>query len=61
MRITRETLFAIINIQTISVDGTMINLFNQKGEAEYFIEVVGIKYSKEACDNRPMDEQQRRT
>jgi hypothetical protein len=42
MRITKETLFAILNLQTMSVDGTMMNLFSQRGDADYVIEVVGM-------------------
>ena len=43
MRISKESLFNLLNLQTIGPDGTMINLFNQRGDAEYVIEVVGIK------------------
>ena len=42
MRITKETLFNILNLQTISSDGNMINLFSQRGDADYLIEVVGM-------------------
>jgi hypothetical protein len=42
MRISKESLFNILNLQTIANDESMINLFSQRGDAEYVIEVVGI-------------------
>jgi len=41
MRITKESLFNILNIQTISNEGTLINMFAPRGDADYVIEVIG--------------------
>jgi hypothetical protein len=41
MRISKESLFNILNLQTIATDESMINLFSQRGDADYLIEVVG--------------------
>jgi len=41
MRISRESLFNILNIQTIAPEGNLTNMFNQRGDPEYVIEVVG--------------------
>ena len=46
MRITKETLFNILNLQTISTDGNMIHLFSQRGDADYVIEVVGMDFTR---------------
>lgn len=43
MHIGKETLFAILNLQSISTDGQMVNLFGQRGDADYVIEVVGME------------------
>lgn len=55
MRITKETLFNILNLQTISSDGNMINLFSQRGDADYLIEVVGMTVCCNSHD-RSLDE-----
>ena len=41
MRITKESLFTVLNLQTLSTDGNMMNMFSQRGDADYVIEVVG--------------------
>jgi len=41
MRITKEALFNILNIQTISNEEMLINMFAPRGEVDYVIEVVG--------------------
>lgn len=55
MRINRETLFNILNLQTLNSEGMMINLFAQRGDADYVIEVVGSSTGR-ASNNRPLDE-----
>jgi hypothetical protein len=42
MRISKETLFAIQNMQMMDTDGTVMKLFNPRGDPEYRIEVLGI-------------------
>jgi hypothetical protein len=41
MRISKETLFNILNMQSISKDETLMNMFAPRGDADYVIEVVG--------------------
>jgi len=41
MRITRDSLFQILNLQTLTIDGNLVNLFTQRGEPDYVIEVIG--------------------
>jgi hypothetical protein len=42
MSITKEVMFQILNLRTISPDGSFTNMFTPKGDPEYVIEVVGI-------------------
>lgn len=55
MRVTRETLFNILNLQTISLDGNMMHMFSQRGDADYIIEVVGMTLFC-IIDDRSLDE-----
>ena len=41
MRISRESMFNILNLQTLAPDGNLVSLFCQRGEPEYVIEVIG--------------------
>jgi len=41
MRITRDNLFQILNLQTLTIDGNLVTLLTQRGEPDYVIEVIG--------------------
>jgi len=41
MRISKEALFNVLNLQTFTPEGALMNMFTQKGDATYVIEVVG--------------------
>jgi hypothetical protein len=41
MRVPKDALFNMLNLQTISTDGTVVGMFNPKGDGTYVIEVVG--------------------
>jgi hypothetical protein len=41
MRIPKEALFNILNLQTITNEGQVVSMFIPRGDATYVIEVVG--------------------
>jgi len=45
MRISKESLFNIMNLQTIAAEGHMVNMFSPRGASDYIIEVIGILLS----------------
>lgn len=42
MRISKESLFNIMNLQTIASEGHMVNMFSPRGESDHIIEVIGM-------------------
>jgi hypothetical protein len=48
MRIPKEVLFSILNLQTITSEGQVVSMFNPRGDSTYVIEVVG------ACPQLPV-------
>jgi hypothetical protein len=59
MSISKETLFAIQTLQTMSPEGTIMKLFTPRGDPEYLIVVEGDANYLNLSDNRDMDTKQK--